>query len=268
MFAPPEWIGGKAGRSGLGVARLALSVSFLLACNSGISLKPQAQSQPEERPVWWSPELGLSSLDKIDAELRRPFPSAYKAIIESGAGGSGKKASAQRVTIENCTNYLALAGKSYTTGTPLDDASLSAAGLRCHALRALHEASPAKSSFVSDLHLDAKVLGVLPPTLGVAVAPAELARAQEAAQKGISWGAYEGGIKISPLGADSVELEGGDWIADLTLYARGDFDGDGTEDLLVRRDGRFTRGTYRISTLFVLTRTEKAGILRVIEKFE
>jgi len=50
----------------------------------------------------------------------------------------------------------------------------------------------------------------------------------------------------------------------LLLWGRGDFNGDGIEDLLVQSLDMLTGGTYRSMRLFVLTRRTVNGRLSVL----
>lgn len=54
--------------------------------------------------------------------------------------------------------------------------------------------------------------------------------------------------------ADAVEILEEDWLRRLTVVDRGDFNRDGIEDLAVCLEDRSLRGTYRATTLLLVTR--------------
>ena len=59
-------------------------------------------------------------------------------------------------------------------------------------------------------------------------------------------------------------LRGNVYDAELSIYGRGDFDGDGIEDVLVRRDGFAQGGSYQEFGLFLLTRTAAGAPFKVL----
>jgi len=61
-------------------------------------------------------------------------------------------------------------------------------------------------------------------------------------------------------------VSGAGWSGTITLLGRGDFDGDGVEDLMVKRTGGVQRGTAVESSLFLLTRTPDRGCVRVVRQ--
>jgi hypothetical protein len=75
-------------------------------------------------------------------------------------------------------------------------------------------------------------------------------------------------LKIHVHSKDEFMAKDDGWEATVSLYARGDFDGNGIEELLLRRDGTLLEGTYRNHSLFILTRSSNHGPLRVVRKIE
>jgi len=50
----------------------------------------------------------------------------------------------------------------------------------------------------------------------------------------------------------------------LVLYARGDFTGDGIEDLMFLREGKVNEGTASDSTLFIVSQTSEKACPRIV----
>jgi hypothetical protein len=74
-------------------------------------------------------------------------------------------------------------------------------------------------------------------------------------------------VKPSPvilISEYKATLRSDGWTGRLVLYARADIDGDGLEDLLVRRDGHATGGTAAEARVFVVTQLSPTGCTRVV----
>ncbi len=72
------------------------------------------------------------------------------------------------------------------------------------------------------------------------------------------------GMKATTLTADTVEFDSEDWFYGLTVLERGDRNGDGLDDLVVRIEDRAKQGTYATTTELVITRFSKSGNLVAI----
>src|SRR5205814_4038243 len=105
-------------------------------------------------------------------------------------------------------------------------------------------------------------------TLGFFPADEELRKAEAAQRKGLSWMQFESGLKVERRSREEATVESPGGVARLQVYALGDFNGDGIEDVLVRDDTYPQSGTYTNTRLFVLTRTNKNDILRVLQEYD
>jgi hypothetical protein len=139
-------------------------------------------------------------------------------------------------------------------------------GLRCVGLQWLKNVQPAKISLIDDFRLDRHAAERLPPQLALPVAPEEVERAQKAAAVCHSVKTLEPSTQTKIHSNSKIMFEGKGWAAEVSEYARGDFDGDGFEDLLLRRDGGLKGGSYYRANVFILTRTSKDKCLRVVRE--
>jgi len=88
-----------------------------------------------------------------------------------------------------------------------------------------------------------------------------LAKADKRCQR---WGRYDRGLKLHADGPDRAWVGGDGWAGRLSLYARGDFDGDGREDLMLLRYGKLDEGTASDKSLFIVTQTSRRGCPRIV----
>jgi hypothetical protein len=231
-----------------------LAVFFLSAC-------PREATLPQEaRKIVWSARIELPALQAIASELAKPLSGKYEVRLKRPAG--------QQRAVETCLDYLSVLEVGFELATDREYQILRAEGLRCRALQALSQARPARRSFLEEFRLGPQAADILPPSLSVAVAPDEEERMAAEEAKGSSWKAYEPRLRIIVKGDEEIAVEGDGWNGSVVLYARADFDGDGIEDLMLRRDGELPGGTYRTSALFLLTRVAAKGRLKVLRHLD
>jgi hypothetical protein len=136
----------------------------------------------------------------------------------------------------------------------------------CLVLQELWSAKPARASYLHEVRWDARVLPLLPPQLAITVSAESERAAGAAAGRGQTW------LDFNPSAAaqagarrpDEIVVTGKGFVERLILWGRGDFNGDGLEDLLVQSLDTLTEGTYRNTRLFVLTRRTADGPLSVV----
>ncbi len=192
---------------------------------------------------------------QADAELARPLPDPF--VVRTGKGRSRQ--------VKTCRDFLALDRTRLDTEDPLDFGPLLYTGSHCEVLARLRKARPAQTSFLLDFQLDARAPASLPPDLAITLSNGEARKVTAAREKGLSWKAYDPKLRARPgaRGVLKVTTEGMEMT--LTEYGRGDFDGDGLEDILIGRNGGPTEGTYADHSVFVLTRTAPGAPLKVVE---
>lgn len=229
-----------------------------------------AAQKPESRPpaspalaVRWSKDLKLPSVGSIAAEMAKPFPEPFPVAGPGGAKGVAR----------NCATALERLAKGFSPASDADARALQFASVRCLALRAVGRAVPAKRSYLGGFRLDENALALLPPSVGLAVSRDEVKAVREAEAAGKSWAEFAGpGVQaaVDPPAGDRtepvLEVTGKGWQVKLTEYARGDFDGNGVEDILVRADGVRRPGTYASHRLLILTRDSTKGRLRTVRE--
>jgi len=79
-------------------------------------------------------------------------------------------------------------------------------------------------------------------------------KAKAASARGRSWPDEDPTAKAVTARSDEIVVTGTGFKETLVLWGRGDFDGDGRQDLLVETRDTLTEGTYRNLRLFVLSR--------------
>lgn len=266
-------------------------------------------------PVWWSPELGLESLDLIDYELADEFPRGEQfhlvtyglkrvytdALIDEAHPEQGYNWNVERINvkeqwIDNCASLFEWTGKGFRFDhdSPYWVHAFNMYALHsgeCYALQALKQAKPATTSYVRNFAFDENAIDYIPAMIGMGWDCMGLNEFLQANRDGVTW------REIIPQSFNGHELpvyvisvidqktivvdritEASDWAPEIidssvriTIYGRGDFDGDDLDDLLIRREFSIIvdigKLYTRFSTVYVVTRREPNDALRVVDFF-
>jgi len=202
--------------------------------------------------VQYSPRLKVSSRQQLEERLHAPF-------AEGVAHPAG---------VSNCAQLLNQGSRtSQAKGSDRQAQAERSTMADCLVLQELWNAKPASSSYLHDLPWDARVWPLLPPQLAITVSAESARAARAAAGRGQTWRDFDpsGAAELGARGPDEIVVTGKGFLERLTLWGRGDFNGDGLEDLLVQSLDTLTEGSYRNTRLFVLTRRTASGPLAVAQ---
>lgn len=202
-------------------------------------------------PVIYSPQLKVSSRKQIDQRLRAPF----------------EEGTAHPAAVSNCVQLLAQRrNSSQAQASDMETRAERSTLVECTILDQFWRAKPARSSYLSDLVWNERVLSMLPPQLAITISLDSERAAGAAAAQGKNWPAFDPSVTAVPSskGPDQIVVTGNGFSEQLILWGRGDFNGDGIEELLVQSLDTLTQGTYRNTRLFVLTRRAVNGNLVLV----
>ena len=206
--------------------------------------------------IWLSKKLNLSSLSLLEGNLSRPFDDPFIVHLKTSLSPE-----TQSTTVRSCADYLKVRDKILGSEPEQDFDALKYAGATCLILDMLHHAKSAKTSFIPESVFD-KVT-TLPAGLAIAVSPEDIAHQRQAETKKMSLKQYDKLVSLKTTSNETSKIIGRGWSADFTVYAKGDFDDDGIEDVLVRRDGQLSSGSYTIHDVFLLSKKNKGDIYQL-----
>jgi len=224
-----------------------------------------AESDPY--PIWWSEKLRLESLERIEARLEEPFWDNGGYTVSKGRGDARTE-----TTVDNCNTRRHLFEEGYSAEAPERYFEVYLWAM-CDALDKLMTAKPADRSFVRNFVFDRNALDLLPAIVGGAESCGFLCRLKWANERGDTWTQLEDSlfkqharedISMSISGQTrSIEVEDDktatilfEYVEEipveetkttiwsysvdrnpLEILAYGDFNEDGLEDMLMRRQG-------------------------------
>jgi hypothetical protein len=208
----------------------------------------------EPIPIFLSKELGVGALSDVAAALDRPLDGGW--VVKLAAG--------QKRRIKTCRDFLAVTKSRFELPNAVDWAAWWQQGAHCFALDALRGARPALRSHLGWFRFSKPGITKLPPRLALLESPDELDDVAAAEKVCHGWGRFDETLKVRVEAPDKAALRSDGWTGHLVLYARADIDGDGLEDLLIRRDGHATGGTAAESRVFVVTQLSPTDCTRVV----
>ncbi len=227
---------------------------FMIGLGGGL----QRATAAEEFPVWWSPKLEVESLDKIDERLSRKFPVGGQ--IEARRERNGVEETA---LMDSCATTMRLADAGFeATKYSLQRAILA----ECQAIELLAKMRPATQSFVHDFVLDETAHNYLPAMLDLSSSCDRACRLHVANEYRIPWRDVGTIEKVERKdGSENLVMITTTWSFNtIELLARGDFNGDGLEDILIEAGGRARGGTSKGTSLYLLTRDKDDSVFFVL----
>ncbi|MCZ6720777.1 MAG: hypothetical protein O7A65_04470 [Proteobacteria bacterium] len=261
---------------------LRLVASFLAVPLLASSTAASAEDEPY--PVWWSPTLGLESLDRIDGRLEEPFSRDDRLMLHlyDNQATSYDTWLLDEKEARDCASLIEWTDKGYESERADEqyDYLLAYNHHRnlagdCYAIRAMKDAKPSRESYLRNFTLDDNALKFLPAITG----PWDCSNYRKmmaANRDGVSWARYQFYQVSDDLHyVASMESETSLWVQvvasnagyvgrdRIRIMGRGDFDGDGVDDLLLGKDS-FAFGEQEFEGLYLTTRDQTGATLRVI----
>ena len=180
------------------------------------------------------------------------------------------KADAPLQVISSCRTFLALpftAESEVETINESHERSFWFSVMDCAAWGMVQAARAASHSRLDAFESAKDPTRLLPPLLTLTDFLEDRSKVEAAAAKCRSWKAFDASLRVKNRTADGFEVRAEGWLGKVQYLARADFDGDGVEDLLVRREGGADGGSYRAVALFLLSQTDQDRCIRVTYVF-
>lgn len=156
-------------------------------------------------------------------------------------------------TLDTCADALKHAGDQLETIPARDNSAFHEMQVMCSATKIIADAKPSKQTFWQKLIFDNKLPGMLPAQLAMVISETESLKISN--DKKIKFWSQVNNISgvetIDPMHV-TYKHEGGS--QEIELVAKGDFNGDGIEDMLLTSRDSVEGGSYTAIRLFALTK--------------
>jgi len=159
--------------------------------------------------------------------------------------------------IKNCINYFTAAQSGKQPVKEFERSAYMEFGLMCLAARDIANAAPATTSYMKGVILGEKTPKEFPRQLSMVVSEAEFEKMLGDKSK-IHWADVNQLMSVEKINDFQVVYQNRGGRQELALVAKGDFNKDGVEDVLVTSKDSVVDGSYNAMRMFLLTKY-KAG---------
>lgn len=250
--------------------RTVIALLFLSAGFAAAQTKPPLEAAARKPyAVWWYPKLELAKLEDATARLAQPFSQEDLYELAGGAHDFGQPPQPE---VHNCNELLAHIDPNKWDFDSLDRVGgWGDLGADCAVLKALAHAAPSRRSAVRNLAWTPAVLPFLPAGVWGADGAESHATAIKADMDGLSLSQYRRGAKAvlaegRPNERTAVTLDteaSHTWYA---LTARGDFDGDGWEEIIVEVYGAANHSQRGSFSAYLLIRKSASDRFQIVKE--
>jgi hypothetical protein len=226
--------------------------------SSPIVTTAPTSANPSRYPVKWWDGLELPSLADAPARYSRREPDSFGELELAGS----------RARPASCVEWRGLHSKGFEAVNTVEGQSDDGAEIRCVTLALLQSAKPATQSYVRELPWNRKLLRLIPAAVATAISQDDERAVNAATADAKTLAQFDPKARPKPGREEStLEITEGDRQTMIVIHAEawGDFNDDGTDDLLVSVVNGATRGTLAYVRLMTLTRFNQTEPLRVID---
>ncbi len=256
---------------------LAIFLSALLCAQSALAADEQDEGL---YPVWWEPVIEYAAEHGYAFEKLEDAERLLTTPLQHGKWVARKNESEEDgYEIFDCATYKHLAEQNdhitymgaqrWTVNESYRQGSW---GVFCQALEQLSKAIPAKKSFVRDFVLDKNALNYLPAFLDVPMSSAFRCISFDANKQRVPLNLFwqrtsSNSFEAIKAAGDRIELTyeelGNTLGTTIKLLARGDFDHDSLEDMLMLSE--VSLRNWGFSEYFVVTRDAPDAVLYLLD---
>jgi hypothetical protein len=206
--------------------------------------------------VWDAAALGLASQTDVPARLAQVDAAGagwveYTGYCRPAVGADVLCVDASGLVAASCDEQARMEAAGFGASANLHIIQMRASGALCAAVAAVGAARPARHSAVRDFRLTPAAIDTLSPLLGLRYSDDWDARARHNAAWGVPWSRSDPGHTATVHDQDGfgeiLDVQSEFEIVWVRILGRGDFDGDGWDDLLADAPGeplRVVRQVY------------------------
>lgn len=248
-----------------------LASLFLCATTPGDGKAKQAEGVTKQNTTavsWYSgytmpallaKPLQPASIVDFSKISRQTWYSEFKVVSEAVPGDT--------ITLPSCSSYLERSHLKLRTVEDPDAVPFMEIALMCRATQLMQTASKPERSYLQTVRFNENLPKYLPKAIAMVISVSE--RVHIDADKSIKYlDDVNPTTRVELLGPFQARYHHEGGAQELALVAKGDFNGDGIEDMLITSRDSVEGGSYSAIRLFLLTRSSASGAVVILSEYE
>lgn len=253
-------------------------LTILLALIATTPLSGRAGREPQgdpaitaalpERPVKWSAAVAGPTRADLERALDKPLAYPWHMFDRKTKQRHEARTCAALMALDPTCQPMDADDEGDSSPTELSDSDWNIYDeylVGCRAVVVIQKAKPARVDYLGSFPLDNARLAEIPAAVMPTPSDEEEKRLTKASARGVSWKKWDRRIHVTKTHHGGITVESSDTNCFLSVYGRGDFNGDGIEDVLLWRSGGGQDGTWGSSAGFVLTRRSPHGGVEIVK---
>ena len=173
--------------------------------------------------------------------------------------------SGKATVLTNCADYLALQGPVINTVKKNENAAFMELAVMCRATKQILSATNPEHNYLMDIQFNKALPSQLPASVALVISESERKKLNADTSKK-TWQDVYHITSVEEAGPNRAIYRHTGGIQELELVARGDFNGDKIEDLMISSRDSVEGGSYNAIRLFVVTRNTEGSEIRLISE--
>lgn len=256
----------KASKQNKPLCKTAFSLAVILMLMSSVSCADSTNTHSEQTKLQWYPglNLGINLETELPSVTRDDLVKQLDAKWYSPVLTENRDTEQKSLSVQNCRDFFKAAQLKLV---PPDSEVVPymGIGMMCFALDTVLNGQNAKKTYFHDFVLDKTIVDQLPANFALIISST---RSEEILKNKniISWRQADEITSINVDGKVANVSSKGD-NQRLEWLARGDFNSDGIEDLLLLLNSWVEGGSYGAASLFIVSKHSEQSRIYIVKEF-
>ncbi len=216
-------------------------------------IAPTYSLENKTNGYFMEPEV-LETPEQVNALYSKSWFYSYEVVIDSKPA----------INVDSCKVLSKALQEGYKSSDYKEQVALLATNKICTTWVAMGKLMPSKESFLDSFKHDAALANKMPPELSLIISNDDERRLVKAS----SWEEMSHIQKVELVNDDqAIYYDNSGGIQRLTIMAKGDYNQDGIEDMVLHMANAVERGSYSSSYSYIVTRLTADAPYTLIKQF-
>lgn len=201
----------------------------------------------------------LSKSDQLESSLSKDWYAGVYVMYKEDASTQQE--------VKNCQDYFKASQGNKQPVKEYERSAYIEFGLMCLAARDIVNARPAGKTFVVSFELNQNTPKIMPKQLAMLLSEAQYKAMLEDKNK-VYWGDVNQILGLDKIAHNKVVYNLASAQQEISIVAKGDFDKDGIEDLLITARDTVLDGSYNSLRMFLMTKITSKADFVVLKEYK